>query len=243
MSYFSATDIGLQRKLNEDYYDNYIDSNITLLVVADGMGGHNAGEIASELAVKSFIYYFKENFESCTDITSFLTECVNYSNGIIFEESHNNEELSNMGTTIVSALIFEDYLYILNVGDSRAYMKNSFGFKQVSRDHSLVNDLLLSGTITEEEAKNYGRKNVITKSLGAEDNVEPDITSLEINKGDIVLLCTDGLNSLVTDNEIEEIISKDLSLEERVFELIDLSLGRGGNDNITISLYTHKGEE
>lgn len=148
-----------------------------------------------------------------------------------------------MGTTIVSALIFEDYLYILNVGDSRAYMKNSFGFKQVSRDHSLVNDLLLSGTITEEEAKNYGRKNVITKSLGAEDNVEPDITSLEINKGDIVLLCTDGLNSLVTDNEIEEIISKDLSLEERVFELIDLSLGRGGNDNITISLYTHKGEE
>ncbi|WP_300409766.1 Stp1/IreP family PP2C-type Ser/Thr phosphatase [Lagierella sp.] len=243
MSYFSATDIGLQRKLNEDYYDNYIDSDIALLVVADGMGGHNAGEIASELAVKSFIYYFKENFENCKDITSFLTDCVNYSNGIIFEESNNNEELSNMGTTIVSALIYEDYLYILNVGDSRAYLKNSFGFKQVSRDHSLVNDLLLSGTITEEEAKNYGRKNVITKSLGAEERVKPDITSLEIHEGDIVLLCTDGLNSLVADDEIEEIISKDLSLEERVFELIDLSLERGGHDNITISLYKHKGEE
>ncbi|MDO5018292.1 MAG: Stp1/IreP family PP2C-type Ser/Thr phosphatase [Lagierella massiliensis] len=243
MSYFSATDIGLQRKLNEDYYDNYIDENLKLFVVADGMGGHNAGEIASELAVKSFVYYFKENFKNCKDITSFLTECVNYSNGIIYEESHNDDELSNMGTTIVSALIHDNYLYILNVGDSRAYLKNSFGFKQVSRDHSLVNDLLLSGTITEEEAKNYGRKNVITKSLGAEKNVEPDITSLEISKGDVVLLCSDGLNSLVSDREIEDIVSKDEPEEELVFELIDLSLSRGGYDNITISLYTHEEED
>lgn len=244
MNYFSATDIGLQRKLNEDYYDNYVDGDTTLMVVADGMGGHNAGEIASELAVKSFIYYFRENLKDVEDMTKFLADCVSYSNGIIYEESHNDDELSNMGTTIVAALIHENYLYILNVGDSRAYFKNSFGFKQVSRDHSLVNDLLISGTITEEEAKNYGRKNVITKSLGAELNVEPDITSLEINDGDKVLLCSDGLNSLVSDVEIDEIISKeDKTKEEKVFELIDLSLSRGGYDNITISLYTHKEED
>ena len=244
LNYFSATDIGLQRKLNEDYYDNYVDGNTTLMVVADGMGGHNAGEIASELAVKSFIYYFREHSEEAKDLTNFLCQCVNYSNGIIYEESHNDDELSNMGTTIVAALIHENYLYILNVGDSRAYFKNKFGFKQVSRDHSLVNDLLISGTITEEEAKNYERKNVITKSLGSETTVEPDITSLEINEGDIVLLCSDGLNSLVSDSEIDQIISnKDESEEERIFKLIDLSLSRGGYDNITISLYTHKEED
>ena len=237
MQLYSSTDIGLQRKLNEDYYDNYLIDDFALLVVADGMGGHNAGEVASELAVKSFIYYFKENYAKTNDYLELLTECVEYSNGIIYEESHYNEDLLNMGTTIVVALIKDNSLYILNVGDSRAYFLNGYGFRQLSKDHSLVNDLLRNGTITEEEAKNYFQRNIITKSLGAEKEVKPDLLAIDIEENDIVLLCTDGLNSMVDDKIIEEILKKDISVEEMVNELIDSSLDKGGNDNITISIY------
>ncbi|WP_099203062.1 Stp1/IreP family PP2C-type Ser/Thr phosphatase [Miniphocaeibacter massiliensis] len=236
MQIYSSTDIGLQRKLNEDYYDNYVTDDFALMVVADGMGGHNAGEIASELAVKSFIYFFKENLDKFDNYQDLIKECISYSNGIIYDESHNNEDLLNMGTTIVVALVKGNSLYIANVGDSRAYFLNEYGFRQLSKDHSLVNDLLLSGTITEEEARNYVQKNVITKSLGAEEKVEPEMLAIDIEKNDMVLLCTDGLNGMLEDFEIQEILKKDLTLEEKVNELIDLSLDRGGFDNITISL-------
>ncbi len=242
MQNYSSTDIGLQRKLNEDYYDNYITDELTLMVVADGMGGHNAGEIASELAVKSFIYHFKENIEKFDNYLDLIKESLVYSNSIIYDESHNNEDLLNMGTTIVVALIKGNSLYIANVGDSRAYFLNSYGFRQISKDHSLVNDLLSSGTITEEEAREYVQRNVITKSLGAEKNVEPEMVAVDIETNDVVLLCTDGLNSMVEDKVIEEVLRKDISAEEKVNELIDLSLNEGGNDNITISLYEKEEE-
>lgn len=243
MQLYSSTDIGYHRKLNEDYYNNYIEDNLVLMIVADGMGGHNAGEIASELAVKSFRYYFKENFSHCDNYLDLLKDCLNYANGIIYDESHNNEELLNMGTTIVVALIVDKSLYVLNVGDSRAYFTNSYGFRQISKDHSLVNDLLSNGTITEEEAKNYIQRNVITKSLGSEKIVEPDMLALDMEDGDMVLLCTDGLNSMVEDDEIEKILNKEISIEGKVKELIDKSLENGGLDNITISLYKKEEEQ
>lgn len=243
MQLYSSTDIGLHRKLNEDYYNNLIDEDFVLMIVADGMGGHNAGEIASELAVKSFRYYFKENFKKCNNYLDLLKECLDYSNGIIYDESHNNEELLNMGTTIVVALIVEKSLYVLNVGDSRAYFLNSYGFRQISKDHSLVNDLLSNGTITEEEAKNYIQRNVITKSLGSEKEVEPDMLALDIENNDMVLLCTDGLNSMVDDKSIEEVLNKDITIEGKVNELLDKSLANGGLDNITISLFKKEEEE
>jgi len=234
---YSSTDIGLQRKLNEDYYDNYIVDDMALMVVADGMGGHNAGEIASELAVKSFVYFFKENYEKYDNYLDLLKDCVSYSNSIIYDESHNNEELLNMGTTIVVALVKDNSLYILNVGDSRAYFLNQYGFRQLSKDHSLVNDLLSNGTITEEEARTYIQRNVITRSLGSEENVEPDMIAIDIEENDTVLLCTDGLNTMLEDYEIEAILREEIQIEDKVNKLIDESLKKGGNDNITISLF------
>lgn len=242
MEIYSSTDIGLLRKTNEDYYDNYITDDLILMVVADGMGGHNAGEIASELAVKSFVYHFKENLNDDISYIDLLINALNYSNGIIYEESHNNEDLLNMGTTIVAALVKDNSLYILNVGDSRAYFYNEYGFRQLSKDHSLVNDLVSNGTITPEEAKTYLQRNVITRSIGAEETVEPNIIAIDIEEKDMVLLCTDGLNTMVEDHEIEEILKKEMSLEDKVNELIDFSLSRGGKDNITISLLEKAGE-
>lgn len=237
---YSSTDVGLQRKLNEDYYDDYVNDNLTLMVVADGMGGHNAGEVASELAVKSFVHYFKENINKEKSYLDILKECVMYSNSIIYDESHNNEALLNMGTTIVVGLVVDNTLYVLNVGDSRAYLLNKYGFKQVSKDHSLVNDLLSNGTITEEEAENYVQKNVITKSLGSEKTVEPSMIALELEEDDMVLLCTDGLNTMIKNEEIEKVLRKDISNKDKVNELIDISLERGGYDNITITLFKNR---
>lgn len=242
MEIYSSTDIGLLRKTNEDYYDNYITDDLVLMVVADGMGGHNAGEIASELAVKSFVYHFKENLNDETNYIDLLISSLNYSNSIIYDESHNNEDLLNMGTTIVAALVKDNSLYVLNVGDSRAYFYNEYGFRQLSKDHSLVNDLVSNGTITEEEAKTYLQRNVITRSIGADETVEPNIIAIDIEEKDMVLLCTDGLNTMVEDHEIEEILKKEMSLKDKVNELIDFSLNRGGKDNITISLLEKVGE-
>lgn len=240
MKYYSITDIGQHRKINEDSYDNYIRDNKSLLVVADGMGGHKAGEIASSITVKSIIDFFKENEDSYGNPLNLIEDSIHCANEEVYRESVDNSDYNNMGTTIVLAYIVDNDLFISNVGDSRAYLKNKYGFKQISRDHSLVNDLLLNGTITEEEAELYTQKNIITRAMGIEEFVEADSIVMSLENDDLILLCTDGLTGELTDEEIEDILNEDISLQDKCKKLIEESNEMGGNDNITITLYQHE---
>lgn len=240
MMFYSNTDIGMIRDLNEDYYDNLIDENWALFVVADGMGGHKAGEVASMMAVETIKKTMSEKMTKDGNRLEDLEEAIQIANDKIHQYSEKSPECRDMGTTIVTALVEDNHLYLANVGDSRAYLLNEHGFKQISRDHSLVNEMLASGSITEEEAKNYSRKNIITRSVGLEGDVEAETLALELNAGDQLLLCTDGLNGLVEDSVIEETLRKDVDLEEKVEHLIDLANDNGGNDNITVTLVLNK---
>lgn len=241
MKVYSNTDIGMIRDLNEDYYDNIIEDKWALLIVADGMGGHKAGEVASMMAVEAIKNYIYENHEEIKNRLELLKKSIEEGNQKIYGLSKSSNECSNMGTTVVLAFIEGDCLYIANVGDSRAYLLNEYGFKQISRDHSLVSDLLLYGTITEEEAKNYSRKNVITRSVGLENNVEADSIAMEISAGDQLLLCSDGLNGQVEDERIEAVLRDDsLSIADKVEKLIDMANEEGGVDNVTVTLFINE---
>lgn len=241
MRVYSNTDIGMIRDLNEDYYDNIIEENWALLIVADGMGGHKAGEVASMMAVEGIKNFICENTSRITNRLELLEKAIEEGNKKIYGLATSSEDCSNMGTTVVLAFIEGDCLYAANVGDSRAYLMNEYGFKQISRDHSLVNDLLHYGTITEEEAKTYNRKNVITRSVGLEEAVEVDSIAMEFSKGDQLLLCTDGLNGQLEDSEIEAVLRDSaLALEDKVEKLIDMANEAGGVDNVTVTLFDNE---
>ncbi|MDO5754712.1 MAG: Stp1/IreP family PP2C-type Ser/Thr phosphatase [Tissierellia bacterium] len=243
MKYESLSDTGILRKLNEDSYDHYENKDFLLLVVADGMGGHKAGEIASSLAVKEFIRYFKEEDVDLNQPFEEIKRAISSSNEKVYEKSLENEEMSNMGTTIVGALIKDDTVFVVNVGDSRCYILNKYGFKQISRDHSLVNDLLISGMITEEEAEEFSQKNVITRSIGVAEEVEAEMIALDLSSGDYLLLCSDGLNNQVDEEDIVEVLEEDTDLKEKCYELIEMANDYGGIDNTTVTIYRHGGDK
>lgn len=236
MNVFFETNKGIMRENNEDSliveeFDNYC-----LYAVADGMGGHKAGEVASSIAIEGIRSYFiesvgKENFQP----PSFIIESVNLSNDKIRKESLKNEECYGMGTTVTMAVIDkkQDTIYIGNVGDSRAYLFRDDVIKQITIDHTYVNELLKDGRITAEEAKKHPKRNVITRALGSEEFVHADIFELELYKNDILLLCTDGLTTHVSDDKMLDII-KEYGSSESVQKLIKLANDNGGTDNITI---------
>ncbi len=241
MRVYSNTDIGMIRDLNEDYYDNIIDEKWALLIVADGMGGHKAGEVASMMAVEAIKDYILGHADLIENRLELIEKAIKEGNKKIYGLASSSEDCNNMGTTVVLVFVEEDSLYAANVGDSRAYLMNGYGFKQISRDHSLVNDLLHYGTITEEEAKTYNRKNVITRSVGLEEDVEVDTIAMELSQGDQLLLCTDGLNGQVEDPQIESVLQDaSLALEDKVEKLIDMANEAGGNDNVTVTLFVNE---
>lgn len=241
MKYASSTDIGLVRKLNEDYHMNYITDDFSLLVVCDGMGGHKAGEVASKKAVETVINYVKEN-ENDKDYENTLIKAITLANEEVYKDSENNSEHRNMGTTIVACLVYDDNAIVANVGDSRLYLYRDRELKQITVDHSLVNDLLSSGTITEEEALDFAQKNVITRSLGIQDTVDIDIFNIKLIKDDLILMCTDGLTSQLENEDIVDIIKKETDLDKITQNLIDEANDIEGIDNITITLYLYEGE-
>ncbi len=242
MRYVSKTDIGKIRKLNEDYHMNYISDKFSLLVICDGMGGHKAGEVASKKAVDTVIEYVKnhENDENYEDI---LVKSIELANKEVYNDSINNVEHSNMGTTIVACLIYDDNAIVANVGDSRLYLYRNGDLNQITVDHSLVNDLLASGTITEQEAIDFEQKNVITRSLGIQDNVKVDTFNLKLENEDIILMCTDGLTSQLEDYEISDTLKEGKELEGVLESLIDQANDFDGIDNITITLYLYERED
>jgi len=226
------SDIGNKRTLNEDYIGYYEDEDKKLYVIADGMGGYNAGEVASKLAVDTAISKLKsmENFE---DIHSSLREVILASNKEIFNLSKNNDKLSGMGTTITACLIVKDELYVANVGDSSCYIIKDNVINKITKDHSLVQQLVDNGSITEEEAEVHPNRNIITRALGTNVSVEVDIFKESLGDINKIILCTDGLTNYVKPSELLQVVleNEDQAACER---LIELSKMRGGRDNISV---------
>lgn len=229
------TDVGLKRENNQDTF--LLDPDLGLYIVADGMGGHSGGEVASALAAQTVKDTIQESFdkESGVDARELLIRAYKKASQRVHEESQRRPELSGMGTTMVVALIRDDNVYIGNVGDSRAYLSTSEGYWQLTEDHSLVNEEIRSGRITEAQAKNYFAKNVITRSVGFESEVNPDVIQKKIKVGDTIVICSDGLSGLVPDQKISE-VTRNFPPNEVVPILIDLAKSNGGDDNVTVLL-------
>ncbi len=239
MEWAVKTHTGKVRDNNEDSY--YADENNgCVFIVADGMGGHNAGEIASKMAIEIIEDYINKKWGSISASTDYdvhvaLREAILEANKKIYEKSLLNIEYDGMGTTITIAVILNNKVYFGHIGDSRAYQIANNEITQLTEDHTLVCELLKNGSITETEARNHPKKNIITKALGTDINIEPDIFSVDIiNKDSIIVLCTDGLTNMVNDDEIKECFLKYSNLEKSCDELVDLANGRGGYDNMTV---------
>ncbi|WP_026893907.1 Stp1/IreP family PP2C-type Ser/Thr phosphatase [Clostridiisalibacter paucivorans] len=234
------TDVGLIREINQDAYLWCSEPNIALFAVADGMGGHNAGEIASSLAINTIndiIYRDKNKLENGdSNIFRLIYNILNKANNVILSKSEKENDLSGMGTTITLAYIYDDNIYIGHIGDSRAYLFRNNKLIQITEDHSLVAQLVKNGTISEEEAANHPQKNIITRALGTDYIIKPDIFKRDIENGDIIMLCTDGLTNMLKDEDISEILTKEENLDVACDTLINKANNVGGTDNTTVML-------
>lgn len=235
MQIYSKCDIGKMRKSNQDaFFAAEIEHNAVFAIVCDGMGGANAGNVASETAVRIISDYIMRSYRLGMDADAtekMLKNAIESANIEIYEMALKNPELNGMGTTVVIAISEDDRAVIAHVGDSRAYLVSK-KIKQLTRDHSVVQSLVESGKISPEDAKVHPRKNVITRALGAEENVIPDITHIEFYENEKLLLCTDGLSSFIDEQTIIEIMkTKNTTVAD---ELVDKANENGGGDNITV---------
>ena len=235
---FGKTDVGLMRTINQDSIfvsTQPIGKLPNLFIVADGMGGHKAGDVASREAIERFVKY------ACTthmsDPANILDAGIISVNKDIFDMANSNRDYSGMGTTFVAASLVENHVYIANVGDSRLYLIGR-DIRQITRDHSLVEDMVRMGVLKREEARTHYKKNVITKAIGVADDKTstPDIFEIEVENGDKLLLCSDGLTNMVEDYDIKKIVKDNDSIEDAVRELIKQANENGGKDNISAIL-------
>ena len=229
------SDVGIVRNLNEDYAGYIEEESYKLYVVADGMGGHNAGEVASEMAVNAVEAYVKENYKE--QGSNVLENAVLFANEKIYDKARCGLEYKGMGTTLVAALVYGDNVLIANVGDSSCFGIIDNNITKITKDHSLVQELIDSGTITEEEGRNHPKKNVITRALGTNNVVKIDIFKVDINTYDKYLLCTDGLSNEVLKEEILMEINDINDYNTACDKLVLLAKNRGGRDNITVLLF------
>ena len=237
MRIYSATDVGQKRKMNQDYVFASADpvGNLpNLFVVADGMGGHNAGDYASTHAVGIVVEEIREDADF--NPVKVIRHAIESANTEIITQAQKDEKLRGMGTTMVAATIVGHYAYVANVGDSRLYVAGE-QIQQITKDHSLVQEMVRMGELNAEEARNHPDKNIITRALGAERTVDVDFFDLKLEPGNVVLMCSDGLSNMVEDDRIGEIISDtDRDLQERGQALISEANRNGGKDNIAIVL-------
>lgn len=240
--YAKNTDKGIRRPINEDYC--YIPDGIgpyALAIVADGIGGYQGGEVASRLAVRVFCAMVKETEILNEDIADeLLFEAMHSANSAILDYAHDNEFYQGMGTTLVAALNLENTMKIINIGDSRAYKYSSGELCQITRDHSLVQELIENKTITKSEGRHHPRRNIITRALG-EDMALAEIYNVSFGKEDIILLCSDGLTDMVDDEEIQNIIENNDYIEDIAKKLVIAANKAGGHDNITCVLIKNSG--
>lgn len=240
------TDRGQIRKLNEDFGGVLLNkSGQYLAIIADGMGGHQAGEIASKLTYETFrdLWVKQKNGMTAEQSEKWLLNSINKANEKIYEYANQNTECAGMGTTIVVAIGIDEFITIGHVGDSRGYLLNETGFKQLTEDHSLVNELLKSGEINQSDADKHPQKNVLLKALGTDIKVKPTIKTINWEKGNRLLLCSDGLSNKLSDEELAD-ITKEIKTEKEIkTKLIDLANVRGGEDNITVALIIKESSE
>ncbi len=234
MEIVKTTHLGNIRKNNEDAMLVKEKDGMALLVIADGMGGHNAGEVASGMAVMCICEYVFDHPED--EPGNVLRAAVRYANNAIYERAKNNAAHRGMGTTITAALIKSGRVTIANVGDSRVYRMSQGSLEQITVDHSYVQQLVQRGVITPEEAKTHPRRNLITRSVGITARVKTDVFHGGLRSGDVMLLCSDGLTSHVNDKDIEKILNEDCMLTDKIENLKTQALNAGGSDNITIIL-------
>jgi len=237
MKSFYLTDAGKVRDHNEDSVLIVHNSdNDTLMAIADGMGGHSAGEVASSIAITHLAKDFNENFHNMSkmDAVNFLRDSVNEINDSIFRHEKTHPESKGMGTTLVTAIITKDYILFGNIGDSSGFVLKHGKIHKITNDHTLVNLLVKSGELTEEEAKEHPRKNVLMRALGATTTVEMDIFDVETDVEGI-LLCSDGLTNMLEFEQIERVLNEKLDAQDMVRKLIHKSNNRGGNDNISVA--------
>ena len=236
MKTFSITDTGIIRETNQDYLfasEKSVGNLPNLFIVADGMGGHRAGDYASRHTVERIVASITRSEEEKP--ISILKEAIDKANELLIAESKRDETKSGMGTTLVIASIFDNIMYVANVGDSRLYIGGQ-SIRQITRDHSLVNEMILMGEISEQEAKNHPDKNVITRAIGVKEHVEADYFEVELTNDELILLCTDGLTNMVSDDEIQKILVNDEILENKAEKLIKRANKNGGSDNITVMI-------
>ena len=232
----AKTDVGMVRSDNQDYFfftPEPVGSLQNLFLVADGMGGHRAGDMASRFTVETFVRLVG-SYEY-TDTVTILTEAVTRVNTLLLEKAAESEDYEGMGTTLVAATIEGNTLKVANVGDSRLYLVGD-DICQVTRDHSLVEEMVLRGQLEKEEAKTHVNKNIITRAIGACDTVMPEIFSADLSPGVKILMCSDGLTNMLDDNKIAKIIKEAGSVDEAVNELIASANDAGGKDNVTALL-------
>lgn len=233
MRTFSMTDTGASREMNQDYFyasETAVGHLPNLFIVADGMGGHKAGDYASRYTIERVVASVSRN-ESDEPVT-ILNEAIQKANEILIVESREDEDKAGMGTTIVAASVIGRKLFVANVGDSRLYVISDH-IHQITRDHSYVQEMVRRGELDARLAREHKNKNIITRAVGATDTVEVDFFEVELTEKDTVLLCSDGLTNMVEDTVIEKILLGTESLEDKVTTLIKTANANGGKDNIT----------
>ena len=232
MQAYAGTDIGCVRTMNQDGYFSSpgpVGPFPNLFIVADGMGGHQAGDYASRYAIETFFEYIRQT--DSTNLIRVMDEGIAEANRRVLEKSLENEELAGMGTTMVVAFVEGGQLYVANVGDSRLYLIGR-EITQVTEDHSYVAAMMRAGELTEEQARNHPEKNVITRAIGVSRDVKADFFEVDLKPEDKVLMCSDGLSNMIEDQRLYDVISSN-NVEDSVKILIDEAKRNGGYDNIT----------
>lgn len=234
---FSITDIGKKRKLNQDYVyasEMPVGNLPNLFLVADGMGGHQAGDYASKCAIETIVEFAQSS--SDTEPIPVLEKAIVRANTVVRVYAKTDEKLKGMGTTIVAATIKDNKMCVANVGDSRLYVLGDREIRQITRDHSLVEEMVRMGGLKREQARMHPDKNIITRAIGVEEDIDVDFFKVTLNPGEIVLMCSDGLTNMLEDEEIRMILQGQRDLVEKAECLINAANNNGGKDNIAVVL-------
>lgn len=231
--------VGNQRKNNEDsiFVPGKNDIAKDVYIVADGMGGHIAGEVASKSAIEAFISNISENYENLSnngEVFDILIDTINSANRQVYDMSIENSQYNGMGTTFTAAIVLQDKLYVTHVGDSRLYILRNDKLRQMTKDHTYVMEMVRQGKISLEEAAVHPKRNIITRAIGTYPNVDVDMIIEVLEPGDIIMICSDGLSNMVDESNITKILKRKRTPAKKVDELIDLANANGGIDNISV---------
>ncbi len=231
------SDIGKKRHSNQDAVGAYVNqSHAQLLLIADGMGGHQGGDVAASLTIANLGHLFVQtDLNTIVALNEWLVEVLHHENQQIYQIAQHNQNLRGMGTTVVAIIVLNNKYIVAHVGDSRAYCLHQQHFLRLTQDHSLVNELIKQGDLTPQEAQYFPQRNIITRSLGVDKNVDIDVDVYSLQPHDLLLLCSDGLTNMVSDDQIAAVLQdQSKSLQERVDQLVTMANDAGGSDNITV---------